>query len=188
MMKLVVGLGNPGTKYEWTFHNIGFLVLDHFLSLEPHLKGFSAKGRALVCKRVVRGETIYFMKPQTFMNCSGEAIGPFAKDHGFAPDEVLVVYDEVDLELGRMQFKKGGGAAGHNGLRSIFEHWQKDFYRLRVGVGKPENGDVAEYVLQKRKREGMSAIIEKASSALSHILMEGTEKAMQVVNRRPGNE
>lgn len=184
-MKLVVGLGNPGTKYTWTWHNLGFLVLDHFLSGQPSFSTYREKGKALLASVPLEGRTAWFMKPQTFMNLSGEALPDFVRSHGVEPEETIVVHDEVDLEEGRIQLKKGGGSAGHRGLESIFQYWSRDFYRLRVGAGKPKEIDTADHVLRKAPRERLEPIVARASADLAAILAQGPEKAISAINVWP---
>lgn len=137
-MKLIVGLGNPGDQYAKTRHNIGFRVLDS-LSLDFH-KGFLGLHAKL-------GEQI-FLKPQTFMNCSGDSVLAAMSFHKIKPENLLVIHDELDLPFGTVRFKKSGGHAGHNGLRDIIRVIGPDFSRIRIGIGKPEHKtQVADYVL-----------------------------------------
>lgn len=137
-MRLIVGLGNPGDQYAKTRHNIGFRVLDS-LQLDFH-KGF----QGLYAKS---GDLIY-LKPQTFMNRSGDSVLAALSFHKIKPEDLLVIHDELDLPFGTIKFKKSGGHAGHNGLRDIMRLIGPDFNRIRIGIGKPENkNQVADYVL-----------------------------------------
>lgn len=156
MIRLIVGLGNPGSQYDKTRHNAGFVFLDHLLvaqagnwSVSPQFHGETA-GCALGGSRLV------LLKPMTYMNRSGMAVGGLLRYYKFQPDELLVVHDELDLPEGVVKLKKGGGHAGHNGLRDIIAHLQSaDFFRLRIGIGRPQHGSVADYVLSRPAAEGV---------------------------------
>ena len=150
---LVVGLGNPGKEYESTRHNMGFLFIDELLREARNVS--SQSGDRLRC-RLWKGELPgtrdqwLFAQPQTFMNLSGECVQPLAAWHRIPPERILVVHDELDIDPGRMKFKKGGGNAGHNGLKSITQRLgTPDFYRLRLGIGRSPHGgaDTVNWVL-----------------------------------------
>ena len=146
-MKLLVGLGNPGPKYEKTRHNIGFLAIDAIAAAH----GFSperAKFQAMISEGKLGTEKVFALKPQTFMNLSGQSVGEAMRFYKLGPSDVYVFHDELDLPPGRLRIKTGGGHAGHNGLRSCHEHIGADFHRIRLGIGHP--GDkhlVSGYVL-----------------------------------------
>ena len=141
---LIVGLGNPGTEYQKTRHNIGFLALDN-LDYSPAWKS-KFKGEFALCNR--DSLKIGLLKPQTYMNLSGESVFPCFQFFKIPIDRILVVYDEVDLPFGTIQLKSGGGLAGHNGLKSIVDQLgTKDFQRLRLGIGRPQRESVSNYVL-----------------------------------------
>lgn len=149
MIKLIVGLGNPGRQYEKTRHNVGFLFLDRLVSEancdwvnEPRFDG-------LLSEVKVADSKVLLFKPSTFMNRSGQAVGKIVRYYKLMPDEILVVHDELDFDVGVVKLKKDGGHAGHNGLRDIIAHLGvKGFYRLRVGIGRPLVGRVvADFVL-----------------------------------------
>lgn len=146
-MRLWTGLGNPGAKYAMNRHNIGFMALDRIA--EDH--GFSpwkARFSALVAEGRLGGEKLLLLKPQTFMNLSGQAVGEAARYHKLTPADVTVFHDELDLAPGKCRLKQGGGHAGHNGLRSIIGHIGDDFARVRLGIGHPGRKElVAGYVL-----------------------------------------
>lgn len=135
-MMLVVGLGNPGPEYERHRHNVGFMAVDDvhrrfgFSPWRRRFQGLSAEG-------TVGGEKILALKPQTFMNLSGQAVGEAMRFYKMIPDQVVVFHDELDLPAGRIRVKRGGGHGGHNGLRSIDDHIGKDYWRVRVGIGHP---------------------------------------------------
>ncbi|MHC5652537.1 aminoacyl-tRNA hydrolase [Stappia sp. ICDLI1TA098] len=147
-MRLIVGLGNPGAKYSRNRHNIGFLAVD---AIHEHNAGFSPwRGRfhAEVSEGLLAGEKVLLMKPQTFMNDSGRAVGEAARFFKISPADVLVLYDELDLVPGKVRVKTGGGSGGHNGIRSIDAHLGKDYVRVRLGIGHPGHKDrVIGYVL-----------------------------------------
>jgi len=162
-IRLIIGLGNPGPEYETTRHNAGFWLADHIaddlkasFSLE---KGFSA----WVAKARFEGETVILAKPTTFMNRSGQAAGALLRFYKLAPEQVLVLHDELDLLPGSVKLKRGGGHAGHNGLRDIQSAFSSpDFWRLRIGIGHPRtlglNQQVVGFVLERPRREEQTAI------------------------------
>ncbi len=183
-MKLIVGLGNPGPDYDRTRHNIGFRALDLFL--EHHREKAKKKvDEALTATCEINGESILFAKPQTFMNLSGRSVARLAKHCPAEPNEVLILHDEADLEEGRLQLKKGGGTGGHNGLESILSEWgESDFYRLRIGVGKNPDMELADYVLAPISAKILDPIAAKAADALEKILSLGPDCAMNEINSR----
>lgn len=184
-MKLIIGLGNPGARYSSTWHNLGFLVIDEFAKSQPSFRGFREKDRAQIAQTTFKNSSVWLMKPQTFMNLSGEAVGSFVRYHGVEPQETLVIHDDLDLEMGRLQIKKGGGSAGHNGLESIFQHWGKDFSRLRIGIKIPDISDVSEYVLKSVSQRTIMPIVESARHALEEVLDKGVDKAAVSINQWP---
>jgi len=149
-MKLIVGLWNPGKQYEKTRHNIGFVVLDNFVAWNK-LGTFShdKKYKAELFQAELDGQKVVFLKPQTFMNLSGESIWAIAHFYKISPENILVIHDEIDLPTGKIQLKYGWSSAGHNGLKSTIEKlWIKDFWRLRIGVDRPATKEeVVDYVL-----------------------------------------
>lgn len=147
-MKLVVGLGNPGLKYERTRHNIGFMAVDEIVR-RHNLSRPREKFNGELYEGDVGGERVLLLKPQTFMNNSGESVAPAARFYKIPPADVIVMHDELDLAPGKLRVKRGGGAAGHNGLRSIDAHLGADYWRLRLGIGHPGSKDkVLSFVLQ----------------------------------------
>ncbi|WAA09483.1 aminoacyl-tRNA hydrolase [Fervidibacillus albus] len=139
-MKLIVGLGNPGRKYEETRHNVGFQVIDE-LSTRFNLPLKNSKFRALMEKGVVNGQKVLLMKPLTYMNLSGEAIAPVMNYFDIPASNLLVIYDEMDLPVGKIRLRYKGSAGGHNGVKSIIQHiGTEQFNRIRIGVGKPQPG------------------------------------------------
>ncbi|UWQ40899.1 aminoacyl-tRNA hydrolase [Leisingera aquaemixtae] len=147
-MKLFVGLGNPGPKYERNRHNIGFMALDRIAS-DHGFSPWKSKFQALISEGVLGGVKVLLLKPQTFMNLSGQSVGEAMRFYKLTPADVVVLHDELDLAPGKARMKHGGGHAGHNGLRSIHSHIGADYARVRLGIGHPGHKDaVAGYVLR----------------------------------------
>ena len=184
---LIVGLGNPGDKYEGTRHNVGFMVADE-LGERGRFPIQRLKYKALTNTAAIGGQGALVMKPTTYMNLSGEAVGEAAKFYKIAPDRVLVISDDVDLPLGKLRIRTGGSAGGHNGLKSIIQHLGSDqFPRLKVGVGeKPHPGyDMADWVLsrfQGEDRKVMDEAVKRAADAVECFLRDGPQKAMNQFN------
>jgi len=155
-MYLIAGLGNPGEKYSQTRHNIGFLIIDKIikgLSLSNNINNPNFK--AITTK----ASNSLYVKPQTFMNLSGESIIAIANYYDIPNEDIIVIHDDIDIPFGTLRFKIGGGHGGHNGLRSIDSHIGKDYIRVRVGVGKPEDkADVANYVLSNFSKEELNQL------------------------------
>ncbi|MDR2851938.1 MAG: aminoacyl-tRNA hydrolase [Burkholderiaceae bacterium] len=187
MIKLFVGLGNPGPDYEITRHNAGFWWID---ALAHHWKVHLAPERSyhgLVARVSVDGASFWLLEPQTFMNLSGKAVAALARFFKIAPEEILVVHDELDLAPGQAKLKLGGSHAGHNGLRDIHAQLgSADFWRLRLGIGHPgEKGAVVGWVLKKPLREQREAIDEAIARSLRAVpeLRAGhMNKAMEIIH------
>jgi len=187
-LKLIVGLGNPGTEYAETRHNIGFMVVTHLaeragIALKRKgYQGFYGVGR-------VAGKEAAILLPQTYMNRSGECVGPACQSLGVPPGDLIVVHDEIDLAFGCLRIKVGGGHGGHNGLRSIGGALGETGYaRLRMGVGRPPaGGDVSAHVLSRfnaAERADLKKYVETAADALELLLREGAQEAMNNYNNR----
>ena len=187
-MRLLVGLGNPGAKYERTRHNLGFRVAQ----LAAEKLGMAldqTRWNAVLGTGRVRGEQIAIVLPQTFMNVSGESVGHAARFWKVDPGELVVAHDDLDLTLARIQVKVGGGDGGHNGLKSLRQHLGPDFVRVRFGIGRPPQGwDPADFVLARFAEEEQKVVEELlpvATQAAAVALLEGTAAAMNRFNRRP---
>ena len=184
---LVVGLGNPGREYATTRHNVGFMVADE-LALR-HGGSWRSKFSGEVADVRLDGARLVLLKPQTYMNESGRSVAAAARFYKVDPAELLAVHDEVDLDVGRMQARLGGGFAGHNGLRSVASALgTPDFLRLRLGVGRPERGDprpVADWVLSPFAPDvDVGALVSRAADAVEVLVRDGLEEAQQRFNER----
>jgi peptidyl-tRNA hydrolase, PTH1 family len=180
VIKLVVGLGNPGKEYERTRHNAGFWLVERFAQANGFALRKDPKFKALVGKNA---GGVWFLLPQSFMNLSGQPVQMLAGFFKIKPDEVLVVHDELDFEPGTARLKQGGGIAGHNGLKDISQRLAShEYWRLRLGVGKPPAGtEGADYVLQKppvEERAAIDAAIDKSLALLPQILAGEMQTAM----------
>ena len=184
---LVVGLGNPGAKYESTRHNMGFLVVDK-LAQNEKLKFNKLRFKAWTATWEVGGEKVLLMKPQTYMNLSGEAVGQAARFYKIPADHVLVISDDIALPAGKLRIRAGGSAGGHNGLKNIIQHLGTDrFPRIKVGVGSPQQAeyDIADWVTGKPMGEDQKVIIEaldKAVAAIPVLIEQGADRAMNRFN------
>lgn len=149
---LVVGLGNPGAEYAGTRHNIGFMAVDA-LADAATASSWQRKFKGQIATASLADHNVILLKPMTFMNLSGESVGAALNFYKLAPTDVIVFHDDIDLQPGQVKVKQGGGHAGHNGLRSLDEHIGKDYWRVRLGIGRPENKDeVHDYVLHNFAR------------------------------------
>jgi PTH1 family peptidyl-tRNA hydrolase len=165
-MKLIVGLGNPGSEYKYTLHNAGFSVVDEYLAAHKS-----------------KNEEILFAKPQTYMNLSGDEVSKLLKKHKIESNGLLIIHDEADLPIGKIQLKFGGGTGGHNGLNSIVEKTgTQDFWRLRIGVGKDSSKNLADYVLEPVPKSLMKDLGEHGAKALEIILKNGFQTSLNQIN------
>jgi len=182
---LVAGLGNPGREYERTRHNVGWMVADELA--RRHGGSFRSKFSGRVAEVRAAEKRLALLKPETVMNESGRSVGAAGRFFKVPPEQILLVHDDVDLEEGRLQARRGGGLAGHNGLRSIAQHLgTNDFLRLRVGVGRPERGDrrpVADYVLSPfDPHVDVDELVARAADAVELLAAEGLPAAQQRFN------
>lgn len=188
---LVVGLGNPGKDYAFTRHNTGFLTLD-YISQKLGVKINNAKFKSLICETVLSGKRVLLMQPQTFMNNSGEAVREAAAFYKIEPKNILVIFDDISLDVGRMRVRKNGSDGGHNGIKSIIYHLQSDeFPRIKIGVGKKPHPDydLAAWVLSEfsdSEKKELFDLFGDAMRGAEMILGGDIDGAMQFCNgRRP---
>lgn len=185
-MKAVIGLGNPGLRYHNTKHNAGFMLLDHIvqemkLVYRNDFRGKMAEGR-------LEGEKVLLLKPYTYMNLSGLAVVQLAGFYKVSPHDILVIHDDLDLPLGRIRLRPKGSSGGHKGLKSIIaELGSQEFWRLKIGVGRPqEEGDIVSHVLSSFKKDEKVIIREalnRAGNAVQLWLKDEGEQAMNIYNR-----
>jgi peptidyl-tRNA hydrolase, PTH1 family len=182
---LVVGLGNPGREYARNRHNVGWMVVDELA--RRHGGSWRGKFSGQLAEVRIDGHKVALLKPETYMNESGRSVRGAANFFKVDPDAILVVHDEGDFDLGRLQARRGGGLAGHNGLRSIAQQLgTDDFLRLRIGVGRPERGDrrpLADYVLSDfEPHDDAEGLVRKAADAVELLDAEGLEATQRRVN------
>ncbi len=187
-MYLIAGLGNPTKEYEKTRHNVGFDTIDvladkHGITVEER------KHRALCGKGIIGGERVLLMKPQTFMNVSGESIRDAADFYKIEPQQIIIIYDDISLEVGQLRIRTKGSAGGHNGIKSIIAHLKtQEFPRIKIGVGaKPDRMDLADYVLSRfsqTDRGVMEDAFHAAADAVERMLTDGADAAMNQYNRK----
>jgi len=184
-MRLVVGLGNPGRRYRGTRHNVGFEVVER-LARRWGVR-FRAEGQAEVAQAEVGGEPVLLAKPLTFMNLSGQAVAELVRRWGLAPNQVLVVYDDMDLPVGAIRVRARGTAGGHRGMASVLEGLGTlEIPRVRVGIGRP-GSDAVDHVLSRfepAERAQVEEAVERAADAVEVALRDGIHRAMDRFNRR----
>jgi PTH1 family peptidyl-tRNA hydrolase len=188
-VQLIVGLGNPGPKYEQTRHNVGFVFVDALARSKGATFRPESKFHGDVCKLSLGGSDIWLLKPGTFMNLSGKAVAALARFYKLAPESLLVVHDELDIAPGQLRLKQGGGHGGHNGLRDIIAQLgSRDFYRLRIGIGHPGSSrEVTNYVLGKASGDDRQLIENAIDDALHELplILDGEwQKAMNHLHSR----
>ncbi len=190
-MYVIVGLGNPGKKYENTKHNIGFITVD-FLADRSNIKVNKIKHKALVGEGMISGVKVLLVKPQTFMNLSGNSVREIMEYYKVDNDKLIVIYDDVDIPMGRLRIRKKGSAGTHNGMRSIIYDLQDDgFPRLRIGIGSDRKMPLAGYVLGGFKKEEaklMEDAVKRAALAVECMLEKGIDIAMGEYNVKPSAE
>jgi len=184
-MKVVVGLGNPGAQYANTPHSVGFEVVDRIAESCGAAWEEKRQFKCLMAKANFAGQGVLLVKPQTFMNLSGESVAPVVKYHNATAADLLVVQDDIDIAVGRIRIRKGGTCGGHNGIRNIIERLgTQDFARLKVGVGK-DRSNVVGHVLGKfdpETRKVMDQVVADAASAVEAVLRDGPDRAMNAYN------
>jgi len=184
-MKVVVGLGNPGAQYANTPHSVGFEVVDRIAAdcgVEWEEK---RQFKCLMAKALFAGQNVLLVKPQTFMNLSGDSVAPVVKYHNATPEDLLVIQDDIDLAVGRLRIRKAGSCGGHNGIRNIIERLGTPaFTRLKIGVGK-DRANVIGHVLGKfdpETRKVMDVVVAEAAKAAAAIVSDGPDGAMNAYN------
>ena len=171
-IRLIVGLGNPGPEYEQTRHNAGFWLVDNLANSLPGCRlARESRFNALVARTSIAGQEVWLLEPQNFMNRSGAAVGALARFYKIAPEQVLVVHDELDIAPGAIKVKKGGSSGGHNGLKDITAALgTQDYWRLRLGIGHPRTTNaqqgVADYVLHRPRKEEQTVIEDAIAKCL----------------------
>ena len=187
-MKIIVGLGNPGTQYRMSRHNIGFQVVDRVAQIS-HISIRTKRFRSLYGTGWIDFQQVILSKPMTFMNRSGEAVKKTTDFFHLGMEDVIVVHDDLDLPFGRLRFKQRGGDGGHQGIRSIIERMGgNSFLRLKVGIGRPPQGmDSADYVLDvfdRTEQSLLDQILSQAAESLNVVLLEGLQKAMNQFQKK----
>jgi PTH1 family peptidyl-tRNA hydrolase len=189
MPQLIIGLGNPGGEYAATRHNLGWRCLDE-LAQRGRFARERREGQSRIREGTLDGFDAVLASPRTYMNLSGRAALQLTRRYGVRVADVIVTYDEIDLPLGRLRLRRGGGAGGHNGVRSLIDSWQSpDFIRVRMGIGRPPDGvDPADYVLRgfsPDEVEHVEVMVRSAADAVIAIVREGLAAAMNLYNRKP---
>ncbi len=186
-MKMFVGLGNPGPKYAGNRHNIGFMALDRIMD-EHGFAPWRGKFQGAICEGRLGGEKVILLKPETFMNLSGQSVGEAMRFYKLTPDDIIVFHDELDLAPGKVRVKKGGGHAGHNGLRSLHAHIGPDYTRVRMGIGHPGHKDaVAPYVLRdfaKADQDWLDDVLRGCADGAVDLAEGDNGKFMNAIGRR----
>lgn len=183
-MKVIVGLGNPGKKYQKTRHNIGFIILESFCGEVKWQK----KHKALLWETIIDGERVLFIKPQTYMNTSGVAVKKAIKNLNIEPTDILIIHDDLDLEFGRYKLKKDSSSGGHNGIKSIIEQLQSDaFARLKIGISNNKMLATKDYVLSTFSSQEIKEIeLQKNmyNEIIKSFILEGLDIAMNKYNKK----
>jgi peptidyl-tRNA hydrolase, PTH1 family len=183
-MRLIVGLGNPGARYAQTRHNVGFIAAEAIARCHS-FGAFRARFQGEIAEGTIGGARVQLLKPQTFMNLSGDCVGAAARFYKIEPDEIAVIHDEIDLQPGKLKVKRGGGTAGHNGLRSIDEAIGPDFWRVRIGIGHPGMKELVEpYVLQNftaEERLCLAPLIAAVAEAMPLLIADDAPGFMSKV-------
>lgn len=184
----IIGLGNPGSRYEKTRHNVGFDTID-LLSERHGIRVLKLKHKALIGEGSINGNRVLLVKPQTFMNSSGESVREIIDWYKISLDKILLIYDDIDLALGKIRIRAKGSSGTHNGMRSVIYHIQsEDIPRIRIGIGKPPQGwDLVDYVLgrfESQERPLVDYAISSAADAVEEVLESGIENAMNKFNAK----
>lgn len=185
-MYLIVGLGNPENEYAHTRHNMGFDTINQ-IAKNNNIQITKNKFKGLCESTIIQNQKVILLKPQTYMNLSGESVKEVAEFYNLKPEEIIVIYDDIDIEKGYIKIRKKGGAGSHNGMKSVVEELQStDFARIRVGIGQPEfKSDMINYVIGKVSQEEQEILqqgVEKAAKSVEEILKNGIDIAMNKFN------
>lgn len=185
-MKIIIGLGNPTAEYQGTRHNVGFSVI-YNISDKFDIKVDTKKHKALIGKGIINGEKVILAMPMTYMNLSGESVRELVDYYKCDVDDIIVIYDDISLDVGKLRIRKKGSAGGHNGIKNIISHLgTQEFTRIKVGVGeKPKHMDLADYVLGRFSESERPIIregVDKAREAVEMILSKGPDAAMNQFN------
>lgn len=184
-MIVIAGLGNPGSKYDGTKHNVGFRVIDK-LACDYNINMTKLKHKAFIGEGMIKNKKVMLVKPQTYMNLSGESIREWLAFYKLTPKDLVVIYDDMDVEKGTIKIRKQGGPGSHNGMKSVVhEIGTTDFARIRIGLGEPEEESGVDFVIGPLKEEQYNQLkpgIEKATDAIETILKEGIDRAMNQFN------
>ncbi|MGE0108291.1 MAG: aminoacyl-tRNA hydrolase [Bdellovibrionales bacterium] len=182
--KLIVGLGNPGADYSFNRHNIGFMALDT-LAAKTECSAWQKKFDGEIAKSTIGPHAVLLFKPMTYMNLSGQAVQQVLQFYKLTPEDVIVIHDDIDLLAGQVKVKQGGGAGGHNGLKSLDQHIGKNYWRVRLGVGRPDHkGEVTNYVLgdfAKSDSEWLEGLLGSIPEALPSLLEGQPEEFMKTI-------
>jgi len=189
-MKVVIGLGNPGKKYEKTRHNIGFIAVDN-LRKKLNVSDEREKFQALVSEKNIDGEKVIFLKPQTFMNLSGNSVIEIVNFYKLDPKkDIIVIYDDMDLSFGDIRIREKGSSGGHNGIKSIISHIGEEFIRIKCGIGAKEK-DAVEHVLgefNQTEQKDLDEILEKINNCVIEMLsVQNLDRIMQKYNKKKEN-
>lgn len=186
-MYIIVGLGNPGRKYENTRHNLGFITIDRLAS-KHDIKVDKIKFKALVGDGRIAGQKVLLVKPQTYMNLSGESVREVANFYKVEPDEIIVIYDDLDLPLGNLRIRKSGSAGTHNGMKSVVYQLKSDqFPRIRIGIGQNGDKDIIDFVIGGFRKEEVPILedtVDKAVMAIESMIGETVDIAMNKYNSK----
>lgn len=188
-MKMIVGLGNPGKQYETTRHNVGFMAIDQVASDHQLNWSLDTKFQAKVATAIINGEKVVFVKPMTYMNESGQAVEAIRHYYKVDPADILILYDDLDLPIGKLRLRQSGSAGGHNGIKSIIAQLGKqNFKRLRIGIDRPKQQSVVDYVLGKvtdDEKEKLDAAFTRAQEAVEKwIQQDDFNKVMNQFNQK----
>ncbi|QYR61003.1 aminoacyl-tRNA hydrolase [Fusobacterium polymorphum] len=189
-MKVVIGLGNPGKKYEKTRHNIGFIAIDN-LRKKMNISDEREKFQALISEKNIDGEKVIFLKPQTFMNLSGNSVIEIVNFYKLDPKkDIIVIYDDMDLSFGDIRIREKGSSGGHNGIKSIISHIGEEFIRIKCGIGAKEK-DAIEHVLgefNQTEQKDLDEILEKINNCVIEMLsVQNLDRIMQKYNKKKEN-